>query len=90
MSDIQIQELADKLHLTPHYTGKIFRDAIGKSIIDYTNELRLQLASHLLLKTNIKISEIATQIGYTNSTYFIRRFHKQYGISPMQYRNKSS
>ncbi|MCB5239586.1 helix-turn-helix domain-containing protein [Niallia circulans] len=42
----------------------------------------------LLSTTNLKIGEISAQVGYENTTYFIRTFKKMYGIPPNKYRQK--
>lgn len=50
--------------------------------------LKLEKSIKLLSTTNLKIGEISPQVGYENTTYFIRTFKKIYGIPPNKYRQK--
>lgn len=45
-------------------------------------------ARELLLKTNLKISQIAQKVGYQNYPYFIKLFRQEMGIPPEEYRQK--
>ena len=39
-------------------------------------------AKELILETNMKINDIAKEVGYTDSSYFYRKFKKFFGVSP--------
>ncbi|EIT0436647.1 helix-turn-helix transcriptional regulator, partial [Staphylococcus pseudintermedius] len=47
----------------------------------------MNMAADLLLKSNLKINEIAFQLGYEDPNYFTRQFKQAYGLSPRAYRN---
>lgn len=63
-----------------------FKKWVGKSPVDYRNELRTTAAASLLSNTNLSISEIAAQVGFEDPYYFSRVFKKNIGISPAFYR----
>lgn len=52
------------------------------------NQRRIKKASHLLNSTNLSVSEIINATGFTSRTYFYEQFHKAFGCSPLEYRQK--
>ncbi|HAQ8955004.1 TPA: helix-turn-helix transcriptional regulator, partial [Enterococcus faecium] len=60
-----------------------------KSFSAYLNHLRMEKAKQLLLHSNQNINEIASEIGYNNTTYFSKLFKKIVGRSPKEYRENS-
>ncbi len=84
--DIRVWDIAEKLHLNAHYLGCLFRAEVGKSILEYATELRLQLALQLLIHTNMTVNMIAAESGFGTTSYFISRFKQRFGIAPLQYR----
>ena len=55
-------------------------------IVFHINDLRVQKAKELLVKTNFSITEIAYQVGFNDSNYFTSIFKKYAKITPMKYR----
>lgn len=64
-----------------------FRKILGKSPIQYLLEVRLTNAAAYLLKTSMRVSEIAELCGFNTATYFIKMFKRSYGMTPEQFRN---
>jgi YesN/AraC family two-component response regulator len=71
--------------MNPVTLSKTFKQVTGKNFIDYLTELRMGKAKELLADTELKINDVAVQVGYQHS-YFNRIFKKQEGITPSQYR----
>ena len=63
-----------------------FKQQVGTSPVQYILSLRMVNAQSLLEQTNYSVGEIAAIVGYDNPLYFSRVFHKEMGVSPMQYR----
>lgn len=61
-----------------HYTGKTFKELLQQK--------RLNQAEHLILDTNIPITDIIYLVGYDNTSYFHRIFKENYKMSPKSYR----
>lgn len=73
-----------------YYFMKIFKQYTGKTLTTYINDLRLEKAKALLLHTDASITEIALEVGFNNTSYFIRKFQQANTLSPHKYRRKMS
>ncbi len=85
---IRVLDIAENLHLNAHYLGCLFREEVGKSILEYAEELKLQLAVQLLIHTNMTVNMISAESGFGSTSYFISRFKLRFGAAPLQYRAK--
>ncbi|UOQ47036.1 AraC family transcriptional regulator [Gracilibacillus caseinilyticus] len=85
MEDISLESCAEYVNATSYTISKAFKKVHGVNFIDYLTKLRLDKAKELLLQTNMKINEIAEEVGYRHS-YFNRIFKKHVGLPPSQYR----
>ncbi len=86
MKPITIEELSEQVNLSKHYFMRFFKKYMGTTCIEYINDYRLNVATHLLLTTNMQITEVSTQIGVSNLSYFNRIFKKKYHMTPKEYR----
>ncbi|NQX49496.1 response regulator transcription factor [Paenibacillus tritici] len=86
-SKLQLQDLARQFHMNSAYLGQLFRKETGRSFSDYLNEKRIEAAKGLLKRTQLKISDIAVQVGFSNTDYFIDKFKGKVGSSPSVYKN---
>lgn len=77
--------IANYFHITPAYLAQKFKDEYGESIIQYLYSVRIQHSMELLKKKELKISEIATIVGFTNANSYIRVFKQFTGFSPGKY-----
>lgn len=89
MEDISLESCADYVQTTPYTLSKAFKKILGINFIDYLTKIRMDKAKRLLMETNEKISDIAETVGYRHS-YFNRIFKKHVGITPSQFRRRSS
>ncbi len=83
--DLTRNDLAEVVHITPNYLSKRFHTETGMSLREYINQLRIEDAKRLLLSTNITISEIASEVGFDNISYFSTVFRKLCGVSPIEW-----
>lgn len=89
IASVSITDLADLYSINASTLSKRFKKNIGISLKHYLTDLMLTNAQDLLLHSNKTISEIALELGFSDSQYFHRFFKKQCLITPRQYRNKS-
>ena len=66
----------------------IFKKTLGKSFTDYITLLKIQEAEKLLLSTEMSITDIAYQVGFSSASHFISRFREQKKITPKQFKEK--
>lgn len=80
--------MADLCHLSYSYFSRSFHRLMHMTFVDYLNTIRIQEAEKLLISTSLNITEIATAVGFSTTSYFIKLFRKQKHLSPKQYRKK--
>lgn len=85
-TEIDIKKLSDKLNISQQYLSHVFRKEMGISPRKYINSYRIKKAKDLLADSDLNISEVAFQLGFTNQYYFSRIFKQIEGISPSVYR----
>lgn len=86
---ITLDMLASRVHFNKTYFVKRFKELWGFSPMKYVSNLRLQQAERLLLTTELPLSQIAQQCGFSSLHYFSRKFSESYGISPQAYRSRN-
>ena len=85
MQKLSVEDCARQCKLSPGRFAHVFKEAIGKSPLEYINEIRISKAKELLLSQNHTVSEIAEMVGFPNQIYFSKIFKKKTGVSPKQY-----
>jgi AraC-like DNA-binding protein len=64
----------------------MFKKATGLHFTEYLSRVRIEKAKNLLLNPNLRISEIAFQVGFQSLTHFNRVFRRIVGRAPTDYR----
>lgn len=88
--DLNAAVLSDATGYSSGYLSRVFRQQMNISIRDYISNMRMNLAKEMLSNTNLKIYEIASNCGYENTTYFIKIFKINTGMTPQEYKLNSS
>ncbi len=81
-----IADIAAHSQLSTSRISHLFEGNTGMSIIRWRDQERLKLAKHLLLSTNMRMDQIAAQIGIQDRGYFFKFFKRNCGLTPNQYR----
>lgn len=79
-------ELARLLNYNGSYLNDIVQHHTGMCLFDYGMTFCFKRAEQLLTDTDMSVSEIATQLNFSNRTHFYSLFKKQYGMTPQEYR----
>ncbi len=82
----KIEEYAAMCGMSPACFYRTFRRCMGKSPVEYRNEIRVSNAETMLRHTDIRIGEIARTVGFSDPYYFCRVFAASCGLSPRKYR----
>lgn len=86
MKTINIDEIADGVHLSPNYLRSIFRELEEVAVGEYITDYRFNKACGLLKERKYKVKEVSLMVGYENVSYFCSQFTKRYGKTPTEYR----
>jgi len=84
--DLSLGQVAAAVHTSIFYFCKLFRKVTGTTFTEFVARTRVEHAKNLLLNPNLRISEIAYEIGFQSLTHFNRVFKKVAGESPTEYR----
>ena len=87
--EITLVTMAEKVYLTPNYLSSKFKKVLGIGMIEYVNDVRIEKAKEILLKTTKNNETIATELGFTNVRSFLRSFKNNVGKTPTEYRAAS-
>ncbi len=85
--DFCMNKAADDLNMNRNYLSKIIKEKTGENFTDYVNKKRIIMAKELLQIKSKTIEDVAKEVGYNYSYYFIKIFKNIEGITPGQYRN---
>lgn len=86
--DITLSQVAKSANASTFYFCKMFKKATGLHFTKYLARVRIEKAKNLLLNPNLRISEIAYEVGFQSLTHFNRVFKKIVGQSPTEYRKQ--
>jgi AraC-like DNA-binding protein len=84
--DLSLGQVARAVNTSTFYFCKMFKKVTGINFTDYLSRVRIEKAKNLLLNPNLRISEIAYEVGFQSLTHFNRVFKKIIGESPTGYR----
>ena len=85
---LRLEELAEHLFLSPDHFGKLFRQTVGLTPIEYVNYVRICAALRLLASTDWVIADISKAAGFANANYFHKVFRDLVGIGPAALRKQ--
>ncbi|MCS6992385.1 MAG: substrate-binding domain-containing protein [Anaerolineales bacterium] len=81
-------EIARHVNITEDYLTFCFRQELGTTPIKYLQRYRIQQAKTLLKTTTRSVSDIALEVGFSDSGYFTRIFHRETGLAPEVFRHQ--
>ena len=86
--DLSLGQVAKAVNISTFYFCKMFKKVMGINFTDYVSRVRIENAKNLLLNPNLRVSEIAYEVGFQSLTHFNRVFKKVIGQSPTEYRGQ--
>ncbi len=85
-ADISETEISKISGMSYSYFSRTFKRIMNKTFTTFINELRIDNARRLLLTTNMSITEIAQESGFSTASHFISGFKRKTGHTPLEYR----
>lgn len=86
--NITLSSIADVFFISPYYLSQLFKSKTGQNYLKYLTHKRVEAGKELLQNSNLKIYEVASQVGYDNTKYFSKIFEKHVGCKPSVFRLK--
>ena len=85
-SNLSLDELARLCHLSTSSFKRKFNEVFNTSPKKYISQKKIEKAAELLKSENLRISDIAYDVGFDSLATFNRNFISTYGKSPSEYR----
>ena len=82
---ITVNDIAAYVGLTRSHLFRAFQSVLSKSPKEYLTEYRIKQACYLLSHSSMSMTDIAESVGFDNSLYFSKAFHKEIGMPPSEY-----
>ncbi|HEV7298321.1 MAG TPA: AraC family transcriptional regulator [Tepidisphaeraceae bacterium] len=83
---VELQEMADHVGLSPRHLSRRFRAATGSSAYVWADGQRARLAQELLSRPDVRVKQVAREMGFDSVQTFSRWFRREAGITPTQAR----
>ncbi|KFF04187.1 AraC family transcriptional regulator [Flavobacterium reichenbachii] len=80
------QHISNKFGISETYLGRFFRKHTNETLQEYQTNYKLKLIENRLVNTNMRITEIAAEFGFTDKSHFNNMFKKHRGVNPTEFR----
>ena len=84
---IKLEQIARALNVSKYHFCRSFKHATGLTFVEYLSRVRIEKAKVLLHNNNLRVSEIAYEVGFQTIAHFNRIFRKLVGHSPTEFRS---
>ena len=86
--DLRLPQIARFANASPFHFCKLFKRATGLTFTNFLSRVRIESSKRLLINPQLRVSEVAYEVGFQSLTHFNRVFQKLLGQSPTEYRQK--
>lgn len=87
--ELSLKRVAAAVFANESYLSRIFKREMGESMIEYITRKRIAESVRLLNTSNLKVYEIAEQVGFRDPHYFSICFKKQMGVTVKEFRQRN-
>ncbi|MBB3127257.1 AraC-like DNA-binding protein [Paenibacillus rhizosphaerae] len=84
--NLSLESLADLFEISPSHFSRTFKENVGLNFTQYIWQKRMEQVKRLLVSTQEPLKEIIGRVGYADAPNFIRKFKKETGYTPGQFR----
>ena len=81
-----LQQVIEQAGIPERTLKRRFKSATGTTLIEYTQNLRIEEAKRLIEVGDMPVDDISIEAGYEDASFFRRLFKRQTGLTPSQYR----
>lgn len=86
MHTVSAERMASLCNMSYSYFSRFFKASIGKTFSEYLTYVRVTEAEKLLVSSNMNVSQIALETGFSNSSYFITQFKRHRHMTPKKFK----
>ena len=83
---MSLEEAAGRAGMSRTLFKNCFKEVTGTTFTRYRIHLRLTKAAQLLKESELSVGEVAQSVGFSDQSYFDRRFRERFGCTPRDYR----
>lgn len=83
---ISLEMISKTVHMTENYVSRLFKNESGMNVVTYINKMKMDLARIILSRPESTVRMVTGELGYYESSYFIKLFRRTYGIGPGDYK----
>ncbi len=87
---ITLKEIATAVYTSPYHLSRIFRKYTGFTIHNYLNQLRLRAALGYLAQSDVQLTDLGLELGYSSHSHFTQAFRRTFGTAPSDFRATAS
>ena len=84
-ADLSLSALSSRANFTPTYFHKLFKSSAGMPLREYIEEQRIKHAVKLMMSTNLTLTQIAYECGFSSQSYFSYAFKRRMDLPPREY-----
>lgn len=85
---ITLAAVSALVHMNEEAFSRFFSRIMQKPLFTFLNEYRINMASKMLIETDLQVAEISYACGYESLPFFFRQFRKFGGVTPATYRKQ--
>lgn len=86
--ELKMSDVADHVHLSRSHFSALFKQAVGKTFLEYIMEQKMEWTKQQLKHTYKKMYEVAGEVGFSDYKYFTRCFKEYSGMTPKEWREQ--
>jgi YesN/AraC family two-component response regulator len=86
--NLNLKTMSEHFNYSTDYIGKLVKKVTGRNLKDLVKEHRIKQAEYLLKSTEMSVTDIVFEVGYSNVTYFYKQFKDELNITPDEYRRQ--
>lgn len=84
--NVTVRDLSRTMRCNPSRLCRAFRRCTGQTLTSYRHALRMQVALERLRQSDIDLTDLALELGYSSHSHFTHVFRRHLGITPSQVR----
>lgn len=85
---LTLKDAAGALYISPNYFSELFKRTTGMNFSEYLLGVRMEKSRAFLSDVSYKIRDVSALVGFSDARYFSSTFRRQFGMTPLEYRNQ--